>query len=171
MEISLVKNNSIKIKSGKTVIATDPFSKVEAQGIILTDNSLYELDKVEGNRVVISGPGEYEVGGISIVCKNIKGENVYNIVSDTSNILFLPSTAVPKIQEDNEYDCVVIKVVDKIIEDAFSVFNAKCYILYGGLDLVNLKSENIVKGNKVNLRKTEEITGKIFLFAAGNGVT
>src|SRR3990170_4446506 len=106
MEISLVKNNSIKIKSGKTVIATDPFSKVEAQGIILTDNSLYELDKVEGNRVVISGP--------------------------------------------DEYDCVVIKVVDKIIEDAFSVFNAKCYILYGGLDLVNLKSENIVKGNKVN---------------------
>lgn len=166
MEISLVKSNSIKFKSGKTVIVTDPVSRVDALGVILTDNNSYDLDKIEEKRVVISGPGEYEIGGISIVSKNIKGDNIFNINSDSSNILLLPSSQVSKMQGDDEYDCVVIKVIGKITEDEFSVFNSKCYVLYGNLDLVNLKSESIEKVNKINLRRSEEITGKIFLFSA-----
>lgn len=165
MEVAIVKDNSLKIKGEKTVIVTDPISKIEAQVVILTDSGNYELDKVEGTRLVISGQGEYEVGGISIVGKDVKGDIVYTLSDSYNNVLIVPSSLVSKIQEENEYSCVLIKVVDEIKEDAFSVFNSKCFVIYGNIDLAKLKSEDIEKTSKINLRKTGEISGKIFILS------
>lgn len=171
MEISLIKGNSIKIKSNKTVIVTDPIFKAEAQAVILTDNASYDLEKVEGKRTVISGPGDYEVGGISIAAKRLKDETIYKVSNDAANILFITSSVVSRVSEVDEYNCVIIKINSKISEDACSVFNSKCYILYGDLSLINLKSGNVEKTVKINLRKAEEISGKIFLLTAENSNT
>ncbi|MCL4354379.1 hypothetical protein M1349_02800 [Patescibacteria group bacterium] len=165
MDISLTKDNSLKIKGKKTAIVTDPVSKTEADIVIITDSSAsYDLDKVEGKRLVIEGPGEYEVGGVSIVAKNIKGDLVFYI-TDFSRILLLPASAVSKIQEEDEFDAVIIKVQEKINEDAFSAFNSKSFILYGDLSQATLKSENIEKTNKVSLKKTGEYFGKIIMLS------
>lgn len=168
MDISLVKDNSIKIKGGRggTTIVTDPASRVEAEVVLLTaSHQNHDLDKVEGKRLVIEGPGEYEIGGISIVGKSMRGDVVFDISND-SKILLLSSSAVPKIQEEDEYDAVLIKVNGKISDDSFSVFNAKSFILYGDISQVSLKTDKKEVTNRVNLKKMNEIAGKIFLLSS-----
>ncbi|OGH12360.1 MAG: hypothetical protein A2857_01340 [Candidatus Levybacteria bacterium RIFCSPHIGHO2_01_FULL_36_15] len=166
MDISLIKENSIRIKGSKTAIVIDPVPlKVEAQIILLTDNNPnISLEKVEGAKLVIEGPGEYEVGGISIVAKRIKGDLIFDIV-ENSRILLLPASAVSKIQQEDDYEAVIIKVNDKINEDMFSILNSKTYILYSDLSLATLKSENIEKTNRVSLKKTGDVSGKIILLS------
>lgn len=78
MEISYIGHSSFRIKSKKTVIVTDPFDpamvglknpKVEAD-IVTVSHDHHDhnfLGAVKNYRKVINGPGEYEVGGISII--------------------------------------------------------------------------------------------------------
>ncbi len=163
MEISKVGAASIKLKGKNSSLIIDPTGKTEAQIILATQplDSL-SLDKVEGARLIISGPGEYEVGGISITGKEVEGGIIYQIL-DTSKIIFTPSSAIKSVPDDEEFDCLLVKVVGEIKDDDLGPINAKCIALYGDLNLATVKSENQEKINKVNIRKTVEIQGKTFL--------
>lgn len=163
MDILLVKNNSIRIRGNTTTVVTDPISKVEAQIVLLT-NGEYDLSKVEGTRLVIEGPGEYEIGGLSVVAKRVK-ENLIFDIADQSRVLIAPASAVSGIQGDDEYDAILIKLNEKINTDSFSSLNAKSFILYGDLNLLTLKNEEVIRTNKVNLKKTNEVSGKIILLS------
>src|SRR5438093_9518388 len=138
MDISLVKDNSIKIKDGRggTTIVTDPVLKTDGEIVLLTDRELdYDAEKVDGKRLVIEGPGEYEIGGVSITGQEMKGDTVFRIFN-SSKVCLLPASAISKIQEEDEFDAVIIKVNQRVTDDSFSVFNAKLVILYGNIDLI-----------------------------------
>lgn len=165
MEISKLADASIKIKGKNASVVIDPASKVEAQIVIATvSQETLLLDKVEGVRLIISGPGEYEAGGIAVTGKKVKGEVFYQIL-EGSKIAFTTSSGISLIPDDEEYDCLIIKVTSQFTEDTLGSINRKCTVLYGDLNVATLKSENIEKAQKVNLKKTAEITGKIFLLS------
>lgn len=77
MEITYLGHSSFKIKSREAILVTDPydssmvgtqFSKVDADIVIVShghaDHNKTEL--IGGNPKVISGPGEYEIKGVSV---------------------------------------------------------------------------------------------------------
>lgn len=77
MEIQYLGHSSFRIKSKLQTVITDPFSskatglkfpKVEADIVTLShDHEDHNAKQaVEGNPKIISGPGEYEIGGVSI---------------------------------------------------------------------------------------------------------
>ena len=77
MEISYLGHSSFKIKGKEAVLVTDPFSKeatginfpkVEADIVTISHNhgDHNQSPEVLGSPFIISGPGEYEVRGVSV---------------------------------------------------------------------------------------------------------
>ncbi len=163
MEISLVNKTSVKLKGKNASVVIDPTSKTEAD-IVLATKALDSLtiDKVEGVRLIISGPGEFEAGGISITGKASKGTTTYHIL-DNSKVVFATSNGIAQVPDDEEFDCLLIEVMGDLKEDAFASVNAKCVVLFGDLSLLTTQSDKQEKASKVNLKKTTEIAGKMFL--------
>lgn len=77
MKITFLGHSSFKIEASGVTVVTDPFDsgkvglpfpKVEA-GLVLSSHDHFDhnaVDAVAGEPFVISGPGEYEVGGIKV---------------------------------------------------------------------------------------------------------
>lgn len=137
--------------------------KTEAEIVIATQalDSL-AIDKVTGTRLVVSGPGEYEAGGISITGKDVKTGISYQIL-EQSKILLVASTSISSVPDDEEYDCLVVKVTGEFKDETLASINAKCVVLYGDLSLATVNSENQEKLSKINIKKTAEVAGKTFL--------
>lgn len=163
MEISKVDKNSIKIKGKSASILINPVGKQEADIIIATAApETLDISKVTGVRLIISGPGEYEAGGISISVKKGKDGTAYTII-EGSRILFTTSAGLKNVSGDDEYDGVIIQVTSEFSDDLLDPINTKCAVLYGDLNLAKTKPE-AENATKINLKKTSEIQGKTFLF-------
>lgn len=163
MEILKISASSIKIKGKNAAIVIDPDSKIDAQ-IIIATQPIESLSSslVEGERLIISGPGEYEAGGIGITGKSFKDHVIYTIF-ESVKIIFVRSDCIEAVPDDEEYDCVIVKAVSAFKDEILAPINTKCIVLYGDLTLADLKSENQEKVSKVNLKKVAEIQGKTFL--------
>lgn len=163
MEISKVNETSTKIKGKSASLIIDPTSKVDAEIVLATQplESL-ALDKVEGSRLIISGPGEYEAGGISVSGKATKTGTQY-VIFDNAKILLVNSSELSDVPDDEEYDAVLVKVTSPFSDDALGPIHAKCSVLYGDTGLFTTTSDMVETISKVNLKKTAEIQGKIFI--------
>lgn len=78
MEITHLGHACFRLRAKNTALVIDPFSskmtglrmsKVTADAVLCTHGHLdhHDLERVEGYRVVIDAPGEYEVGGAQIL--------------------------------------------------------------------------------------------------------
>lgn len=163
MEISYLSPDSIKIKGKNASIVFDPNTKTDAEIIIATKAlGALEIEKVSGTRLIISGQGEYEVGGISVSGKRVKDSFVFTI-TEGMKIIVANSSTVQELADDEEFDAVVIHVTEPFSGDSLGPVNAKSIVLYGDLALAKTDSENQERTSKVNLKKTSEVQGKTFL--------
>ncbi|MGE5042064.1 MAG: hypothetical protein ACM3IJ_04120 [Candidatus Levyibacteriota bacterium] len=162
MEVSK-SGTSVKLKGKNASLVIDPTSKAEAEIVIATaaPDSLV-LDKVEGKRLVIAGPGEYEVGGISVTGITTKNGIIYQIL-DGTKVMFAPSSAISQVPDDEDFDCLLVKVVGELSKDALGPINTKCVILFG--DTAGHSLGEVENAPKINLKKTAEIAGKTFVIA------
>ena len=94
MEIKLLDKYSALIKGKKESILINPNSDLlekdkNSRVIIFTDNSL-NISNFIGEKIVVAGAGEYEIGGVEIWGSDV-GENntVYNIKVDGVSIMVL----------------------------------------------------------------------------------
>lgn len=85
MEISTLDTNTIKIKGKHTSLVIDPsktISKTAADAVLLLNGTQYFDQKVEGSRLLIQGPGEYEIGGVKISAFRLGSYLVYDVRMD-----------------------------------------------------------------------------------------
>lgn len=166
MEISLLKDTSIKIKSKTCAVIVDPVSKTDGDVVILTNpaDSLIDAEKVESSKITIDGAGEYEIGGMSITIID-KGELLYSFYADSMKVLLLSESMLSKLKEEDEYNAIIVKVNEEVKDTVFSNLPSDLFIFYGDLEKVQLKEENIKKVSKVNLKKKEEYEGSIILLS------
>lgn len=163
MEIQLLASNSIKVKGKNASVVFDPVSKTDAEIIIVTKpTETLALDKVLNTRLVISGPGEYEAGGISISGKRVKDKVIYTLIENLK-VAISPSEVGDLLPDDEDFDAVIVHVTDSFSDEVLGPISSKCVILYGDLAQATVKSENTEKTNKVNLKKASEVVGKTFL--------
>ncbi|MBP9818189.1 MBL fold metallo-hydrolase [Candidatus Shapirobacteria bacterium] len=96
MEIRLVKNKSILIKGKKESVVIDPtsdiFKELNSSVRIIAyshDGSDHWQSESEG-RVILTGPGEYEVGGVEIRgYSSTDGLTIYIVVMDGTTVGFV----------------------------------------------------------------------------------
>lgn len=99
MDIYFLGLTSVRLRGKKTTLVVDPFDKettgiafeqTQADAVLQTEESpKASLTKVRDYRVVINGPGEYEVGGASILGIPIGNVTTYYIKMDGIALLHL----------------------------------------------------------------------------------
>ena len=102
MDIYTLDKNSIKIRSRHTIFVADPPNevKVSSDGVILLNNNNRDLGRAVDYRIIIDGPGEYEVNGVKVL--GVKGDRgfVYGIAADGFSVILGSSSDISKIKED-----------------------------------------------------------------------
>lgn len=136
MDVALLDKKSLRIKGKNASFIIDPTSlvqKTEAEGI-LTSGKYPDFNdsKIQGSRITILGPGEYEVGGIKIVSTKVNGNLVSRVDVDNVKILIGEGSAVEKIH-DNVGDCniALIRADSDFNHSVLTGLEPKVLIVYG----------------------------------------
>lgn len=126
---------TLKIKSKKATIAFDPkqsIQKFDADCVILQDNDS-DISRINNYRIVIDGPGEYEISGLKISGIKSEGGTIYVLSSENINTIVTKASYLEKFSSDKigEYQIVIINADSEINESKITAMEPRLIILYG----------------------------------------
>lgn len=155
MDIAIITGNSLRIKGKNSAIVINPIAstgKTDANAILVLDKNLPINDsKIEGSRITIKGPGEYEVGGIKVSTTSVEGKLVARVDVDSVKVLVGSGDAIEKIQDKVEgSDIVVVNADNKFNYSTLTALEPKVLLVYGELKEEVGKSIGNESGEKVN---------------------
>lgn len=136
MDIVYLGENSIRIKGKTASIIVDPSSsvgKTETDAIVLTDTVLSPgLSKIEGFRIIIKGPGEYEVRGVKLSASRVGEKLVLKADVDGVKVLLSDGLSIEKIHEKvEECDLAVINSENEYNYSILASLEPKALLVYG----------------------------------------
>lgn len=159
MEITYLGQNTLRIKSKRTVFVVDPNDKVQRS---LQDKQIYsaaillnnQFDQTNGNpeTVIINGPGEFEFGGVKMNASRHEGDIVYNPIVDGIDIIFGKLSSLEKAQHKLKEQHIVVAYADSISNASFITSLASNVIIFYG-DKAAALVESFGKGNVVKMSK------------------
>jgi hypothetical protein len=135
VDISILSKNSIKIHSKHANFIVDPSAdgpKVSCDAVILLNNNNIDLGRVVDYRIIIGGPGEYEVNGVKVLGVREDRGFVYGIAADGFSVILGKSSEISKIKEDT-FLCqiAILNVDDELNSTVVTKLEPKIVILYG----------------------------------------
>ncbi len=122
MEIKYFSNKTIVIKSKKEAVLIDPQKKdldnpkMNSRIVVYTSTNFDYWEPENGERVVIRGPGEYEVGGVEIEGYKGGGEgnSIYSVLVDGVMVGVLGDIKEmltdKKIERVNAIDVMIVSI-------------------------------------------------------------
>ena len=136
MDVTLLNENTLKIKGKNASIIVNPstfISKTEADAIILLKSDLsFNADKIEGSRIIIKGPGEYEISGIKISTTKVEEDQVARIDVDNVKVLVGNGLAIEKIHDKiEESQVVVINSDEEFNHSILTSLEPNVILIYG----------------------------------------
>lgn len=156
MEIAIVGNKSLRIKSRNTSFIVNPEKKLDDPVVILTEKSAdYESFS---DKLVIDGPGDYEVAGVSISATSTSGKLSFDFSEDSQKLLVLSSPLLARSAETEDYTATVVFLSES---DGNYVTQIASQVIVIGNSKFLPQDSQIKKVDKVNLKKTEEYKGFI----------
>lgn len=142
MDVAIL-GNALKIRSKNASFVVNPvkaISKVNADAIFVLGNNL-EIDtsRVLDHRIIINGPGEYEVGGVKIsVVLGAEGL-AYNLFLDNTTVVLGKVSDISKLQENIPSCQIALLEVDEDLKSIVAKLEPKIVILYGDKKMDGLK--------------------------------
>lgn len=134
MDIAILGNQSIKIKGKHVAFVVDPtkeMPKTSSDAIIILDNNdNIDIGRINDSRIIISGPGGYEVGGAKISGTKIPTGTLYKFSIDNINVI-LGSATEEKIEGFNACEVAIINANSNFNESFVTALEPKMTILYG----------------------------------------
>ena len=107
MEIAILPKSGIRIKGKQATIAIDPTDKTVYQAVLLISKTPDEVTKQDS--ILITGAGEYEVGGVKITCMRSESDLLYSITVDGVEVLAGSLDVLEKMQHKlKEHNIVVV---------------------------------------------------------------
>lgn len=165
MEIIAASQNSFKIRSKNTSFIINPGQNStkgetsprggDADVVILTslptDYSVFE------GKLVISGPGEFEVAGVSIRSEKM-GESIsYTLLEENQSLLILPSAKKITTEESEGVTATVI-LLDAAFDSSLNI-SSEIVVVVSPPEFLPEDKLGIKKIDKINLKKIEEFKG------------
>lgn len=134
MDIAIVKENCIKLKGKQATFIVDPMEgmpKTSADAIILLDGGRDAgIERATDFRMIIDGPGEYEVGGVKISgIKTPKG-TLYRLSVDGISIILGCATDA-EMEGFNVAQVAVVNTASNFNESFVTAMEPKITVLYG----------------------------------------
>lgn len=135
MDVSLLYENSIRIKGKKASLIVDPQTKMpknQADMVLLLKEG-GDLSKVEGQRLVIDDDGEYEVGGVKVTAQGRRDKGIfYNLNVDQTRVILAKVSTLGKLADtSNEADLAILDVDSGLDETLVASLESKVVVLYG----------------------------------------
>lgn len=136
MDVTVLGSKTIKLRGKRASLVINPangISKTEAEGIILLgDYEDKNYSKIEGQRIIISGQGEYEVGGAKIsAIKQDKGL-VCLIDSDGVKVLAGEGKSIEKVYEKiDSCNVAIVYTNEDFDEDVLPKIEPNVILLFG----------------------------------------
>lgn len=159
MELTSPQIGTLKIQTKKGYVLIDPDTSDEAKIVILSDNSGKDVIQTESN-LVIYGPGDFEASGILVKGSRPEDEAMYSIDTGEGRGLFVLSTSIAKLADEDDIDVVMVKAINPVDEAKLAALSTKLVVVYG--DEANIPDTlRVGKVNKVNLKKPEELTSNV----------
>lgn len=137
MEVTIVNKNTIRIKGKTASFIVDPdasIPKTSTDGVLFlsSDKGRQEgISKISDQRVVIEGPGSYEVGGVRITSQSLDDKNFYLLIVDGISIFMGKATGIEKQQEKGSCNVLILNVDGEFKESMISAFEPNIALLYG----------------------------------------
>lgn len=146
MDISIFDKTSIKIRFRYATFVVDPAergTKVSSDAIILLNGEGNLLSKAVDYRVIINGPGEYEINGVKVLGVRVDKGFVYSLASEGFLAILGRSGEISKIsvkggspsvhKEEFNTECqiAILNVDDEFNQSIIAALEPKVAILYG----------------------------------------
>jgi hypothetical protein len=155
MEISRLSDTSIRIKTKTAVLVVDPDLKTEADVVLNITPFEKGDDLVSDKKIVIDGPGDYEVMDVAITGVSYGDFMGYTIDDDTTRIIIAPSHAIDKVKDEEGYSALVVKAVAAVDIEKIASFSPEICIVVGDPMLLDHVTD-VKKMPKINVRKIDE---------------
>jgi len=159
VDIAILGNQSIKIKGKEATFIVDPMHdmpKTPADAVVLLNGSgNIDISRVADFRIVISGPGGYEVGGAKVSGTTTPKGTLYRFFIDGLTII-LGKSSEAKAEGFSSCQVLVINTDDEFSESFVTSLEPKIVALYGDKKLESAKTlgaENIQKMTKLTTAK------------------
>lgn len=144
MDVTLLNKNTLRVKGKTASLIIDPTSslaKTEADAILLLgDYADQGSGKVDGARITIKGPGEYEVGGIKVSATRVGKELVASLDVDGLKLLVGKGSTIEEIHDRiEECQIAVINSESEFNHSFLTSLEPNALLIYGD------KKEEVVK--------------------------
>lgn len=135
MDISLVVKDCIKLKGKRASFVIDPEKdtpKITGDAILLSGSLVSDISRVTDSRVILRGPGEYEVSGSKTAAVATPKCVIYKLSIDNINIILGKSVDFSKLESNfTACDVAVLNVDDGFNESFVTSLAPKIVVLYG----------------------------------------
>ena len=158
MEITQVAPGTIRIKGKQATLFVDPSpllkGKTQAEALLLTTTAQeYDSAKIENLRLVVEGPGEYEISGVKITGIALGGGVAYVVRVDNVEVFCVRASNLEKNIDVTLAKPVFVVHADKTLSDVAGIAdnNPAVVISYGehAADIAKaLGKEGIAAGAK-----------------------
>lgn len=159
MDISIIGRNSLRFKGKRVILVVDPteqLPKTSADAVIfLNGKDGKSAAKVADYRVIIDGPGGYEVSGAKISGTRTSKGFFYRFLIDGINV-FLGSGTDVKMEDFNACQVAIIDTSNDFNESFVTALEPKIAILYGDKKAESAKTlgaENASAISKITITK------------------
>lgn len=172
MDVSIVGENSIRLKGKQATFIVDPVEempKVSADAIVLLNGSRgVDVGRVTDYRIIIDGPGGYEIGGVKISGTKTPKGTLYKLLIDDIGII-LGSAADVKMEGFNVCQIAVVSTTEDFNESSITALEPKMTILYGDKKTESAKklgAESVTLIPKITITK-DKLPEKMEVVALG----
>lgn len=141
MDIALLGNDSLKVKSKTATLIFNPsasIARTEADATLSFEKK-FDNSKISGTRVDINGPGEYEVNGVKITGVRAMGNTVYYLEGDGLKILVGKFSNIESISENFPEIHIGVFDVDSFNDSVLVKIDPRVSLLYGAQKETALK--------------------------------
>lgn len=159
MDIAICGKNSIKLKGKQVTFIVDPgkeMPKTSADAIILLNGSNgIDVARVTDSRIIIDGPGGYEVGGVKISATKMPKGNLYRLSIDGVSIV-LGSATDAEMEGFNVCQVAIVNTNNGFNEAFVTALEPKVTVLYGDKKIESAKTlgaENVVLVPRITITK------------------
>jgi hypothetical protein len=131
MEISIQPATVLRIKGKQTILGVDPKDYKGYAGILLL-TSLPREARADDEHVVVSGTGEYEIGGIKITGTRCDEDVMYSLNVEGVEMLIGKLTSLEKYQHKlKEYNVIVVQCNEVKSSSFLTSLATNTIIFYG----------------------------------------
>lgn len=159
MEIAILPKSGIRIKGKQATLAIDPQDKATYESVLLLSKTPEEVTK-QDNAILITGAGEYEVGGIKITCMRSEADLLYSIIVDGVDVLVGKLDVLEKMQHKlKEHNIVVVNCtsegsasfITSLAENVVMYYGEKASVISASFGKENVKDMSKYSSTKDKL--------------------